>query len=391
MKAFLAILGVCLLSYIVHGQCGVMVCYYGAWANGRTGIGRFGVSDLEKAADLCTHIVYSFSDLTATGDITFTDTPTVVEGKSSTLEDFIALRKKYPDTKFILGAGGWNAGSEDFSAVVNNPTLRATYVKNVVTFLGEHGFDGYDCDWEYPNQRNGTEADRQGFVYLLQDLRAAFEEKDYYLSAACAVTQNAIDLSYLVPNITAVVDHVHLMTYDYHGSWDTVTGVNSPLHPQTTDAAGDVLNQEASVDVWIKNGADASKLVLGLGNYGRTFTLASTANVGTNAPATGAGAAGPNTAEAGTLAYYEICLDQKNNPDAWSITEVEGNYVYANKDLQWVGYDNVNTIAAKAKYAKEKGLGGIMFWAADLDDFSNQCGGGAYPLTSAAIKAFNAA
>ena len=36
-------------------------------------------------------------------------------------------------------------------------------------------------------------------------------------------------------------------------------------------------------------------------------------------------------------------------------------------------------------YAKAKGLGGIMFWALDLDDFKGQsCGKGPYPLMNAA-------
>ena len=59
---------------------------------------------------------------------------------------------------------------------------------------------------------------------------------------------------------------------------------------------------------------------------------------------------------------------------------------YAYKDRQWVGFDDVDTIRRKSEFVREKGLGGGMVWALDLDDFNNRCGQGRHPLMNT-IKA----
>lgn len=84
------------------------------------------------------------------------------------------------------------------------------------------------------------------------------------------------------------------MTYDYYGSWSQYTGFNSPLYanPIESDWEKKNLNIDVSYIQWLKSGASANKLIIGLGFYGRSFTLQDEKNHGVHAPIHGAGVDG---------------------------------------------------------------------------------------------------
>ena len=135
---------------------------------------------------------------------------------------------------------------------------------------------------------------------------------------------------------------------------------------------------------WLRKGAPANKLILGMPLYGRAFTInnrnKNRASRGLNVPANRKGRAGPYTSEAGFLAYYEICDMIKNQ--GWKVVKDQQGRMgpYAYKGRQWVGYDDVAMIRRKSQYIRKLGLAGGMVWALDLDDFTNRCGQGHHPL-----------
>lgn len=55
---------------------------------------------------------------------------------------------------------------------------------------------------------------------------------------------------------------------------------------------------------------------------------------------------------------------------------------YAYKDRQWVGYDDVESITLKTRYAVYMGLAGAMIWSIETDDFRGECGP-KFPLLNA--------
>ena len=172
------------------------------------------------------------------------------------------------------------------------------------------------------------------------------------------------------------------MAYDMHGSWETNADHHAPLYKRPFETANN--NIDFIMKYWMKLGAAASKLVLGIPLYGKTWTLSST-QTNPPAPGSGAGAAGPITGEAGFLGYNEICTMIRNK----ALTEVKdpnnlmGPYAFSLATKLWVGYDDVAMAIVKSKYALSNGFGGAMVWDITGDDFNNACGAGTYPMMKA--------
>ena len=92
------------------------------------------------------------------------------------------------------------------------------------------------------------------------------------------------------------------------------------------------MSVDYAVNLWLDRGCPKDKLVMGMGTYGRTFTLVNQAKTGLNADASGPGAAGPSTSAKGFLSYYEICDFVKNK--GWTsefIDEIKSPIAYNGK------------------------------------------------------------
>lgn len=116
----------------------------------------------------------------------------------------LALRDKNPGLKVLASMGGWNEGSGKYSDMASDPQKRSTLVADVVSWMKQHGFDGFDLDWEYPGQRDGSrpDTDPANFVLLLQELRNALHAENMILSIAVGGAKASIDASYIVPEVS---------------------------------------------------------------------------------------------------------------------------------------------------------------------------------------------
>lgn len=338
-----------------------VVCYYGSWAVYRPGDGKYDVENIDPHG--CTHAIFGFLGIDPAGNIVIKDPHNEIN--MGAFIRFNALKQVNPNLKTLVAIGGWNEGSKNFSDVSASWEMRRRTIDGAVSLLREYGFDGFDLDWEYPGDRGGVPQDKANFATWVREFREEFNKHGFLLTAAVGATQARIDESYDVPALNEALDFVNIMTYDFHGAFDPITGHNAPMQP-----APAVIS---SVEAWINSGLSPHKLIMGVPSYGRTFTLADPGNPSIGVGITGPGRPGPYTREEGNLGYNEIC--EYINAGGWSLQyDADQQVPYMYQGDQWVTYDNPDSIAIKVNYAKSRGVGGIMLWSYETDDFHGKCG-----------------
>lgn len=105
---------------------------------------------------------------------------------------------------------------------------------------------------------------------------------------------------------------------------------------------------------------------MGLGYYGRAFTLKDPSCTDVLCEFSGPGKAGECTDAPGTLAWFEIDHikeTNKNSRDIFNSTAQAKILVFDND--QWVGYDDEETLEIKRNWAKENCMRGTMIWSID--------------------------
>ncbi|XP_059184403.1 chitinase, acidic.1 [Centropristis striata] len=376
MAKLLTALGILLTLHIASSN--KLVCHMTNWAQYRPSIAKFTADNIDPF--LCTHVIYALSTINSFNQIT------PIEWNDE--QQFIRLnnlKNANPALKTLLSVGGTTNGISPFIAMVARPESRASFIKSAISYLRTHNFDGLNLAWEYPGHNGSPSNDKERFTLLVTEMSKAFEDDardnrktQLLLSANVASLVPTIIRAYEVEKIAVHLDFINVMTYDFHGHWETATGHNSPLYQSSEDSGSHIHhNINSSVSYWLALKAPAEKLLLGFPTYGRTYHL-STAATALGAPANGPAVAGPYTRTAGFWSYYEICDITTSATDEW-IPEQE--VPYSHFGSSWVGYDNMRSYSSKVQWMTANNLGGAHVWTLDMDDFSGSfCSAGAYPL-----------
>ncbi|MFI6660735.1 glycoside hydrolase family 18 protein [Streptomyces sp. NPDC050523] len=318
-----------------------------------------------------THINYAFGNVTggkcAMGDSYAATDKAYTAGESvdgaadtwdqplrGNFNQLLKLKKKHPGLKILWSFGGWT-WSSGFGEAAKDPAGFAQSCYDLVNNSKWAGlFDGIDIDWEYPNACGNTcdTSGRDAFKNVMAALRSKFGGGKLVTAAitADATAGGKIDAADYA-GAAQYVDWYNPMTYDYFGAWDAAgpTAPHSPLTSYSGIPKAD-FNTSSTIAKLKGLGIPASKLLLGIGFYGRGWT-------GVTQAAPGGTATGP---AAGT--YEQGIDDYKVLKGKCPATGTVGGTAYAKCGNDWWSYDTPATIGTKMTYKDQQGLGGTFFW-----------------------------
>ncbi|XP_014273391.1 probable chitinase 2 [Halyomorpha halys] len=368
---FLAVL-LCNVDFI-EAKKPTVVCYVAAWASYR---GKFNIKDSD--AQHCTHVIYAFMRINEnTSEIRSADPLLDFEennGKGQ-LKELSVLKTRNPNIKILASVGGYLEGTVKFSEVARTSSMKNTFINSLIKFIRDWNLDGIDICWQFPGGRTD---DRQNFIKLLKDIKRVFEPEGWILTVHIIAHRHRIYDGYDVKAISQVVDYINLAAVEYHGPWKKTTGIMAPLNSSNENSV------TYMVDLIVKRGAIASKILLGLPTYGHAYITKEKIRSDKYLGLTSDEAyASPWTNERGIIAYNEMCINLKNSSGWTEIFDENSSTPIAYKDNIFISFDNKKSLIEKAKLVNSYHLGGIMLWSLDMDDFSGQCHNKKYPMLSA--------
>ncbi|HEX3683312.1 MAG TPA: glycoside hydrolase family 18 protein [Bryobacteraceae bacterium] len=361
----------------------------------------YNIADVQNsgAASDLTHLLYAFANVSTTAQCAIADSwadyqspylPSVngqpytgpLYGNFAALQQ---LKQLHPSLKVMISIGGASAANTaNFSSAAataaGRQQLAASCIDMFVNGNVAQGistgtlFDGIDLDWEFP-----TAADKLNFTALLAEFRSQLDtlgranHKHYLLSiAAPAGSQNYSNMQ--LAAVAQHLDFLNMETYDYHGTWETITNHAAPLLDSPLDpAAGEGLNVDATITAYLHAGVPAVKMLLGIPFYGRGWTGVPDVRYGLYQSSTGPAPspAGDTLATDGvatfrTLEQFPGVDGFASHRDYFSLAD----WLYSPLSLTFWTYDDPPIVTYKVAYAKLRagGLGGAFGWALKDDD-----------------------
>jgi chitinase len=349
------------------------IAYFEAWNHQRPCL-HMDVTDIDVKK--FTHIHFAFPEITPDFNVNVTG-----------MQDQFDKLKNMKDIKRIVSFGGWAFSTEAptyniFRDGVTDAN-RITLANNVAQFVNDNNLDGVDFDWEYPSApdipgipASVKEAGKQ-YLEFLKAVKRRTPKKSVSIAAPASYWYLK---GFPIKEIGAVVDYIVYMTYDLHGQWDYGNKWSSPGCEE-----GDCLRSHinitettTSLAMITKAGVEASKVIVGVASYGRSFHMKDY------------GCDGPMCRFTGSATESEAlpgrCTETSGYISNAEIREIIANYMGGTSsaikswhdtdsntdmlvygDLEWIAFMSDKTKESRTNWVKGLNFGGTSDWAVDLD------------------------
>ncbi|WP_433892187.1 glycoside hydrolase family 18 protein [Streptomyces sp. CA-111067] len=366
------------------------------------------------AAAKLTHLNYAFANIGADGKCFEANVPgegdawadyqrpldaaSSVDGTADTAEQPLAgnfnqlreLKAANPKLKVLISIGGWS-WSTHISDAARTPASRKAlvascldmFIKGNLPLLDGKGgpgsaaglFDGVDIDWEWPGSSGDVDTvyrpeDKKNFTALAAEFRSQLDaygrhtHKHYDLSAFLPAAPAKIDAGFEANKIFRYLDFGTVQGYDFHGPYEATTNQQSALKaPRSSPVPNDFSDTQAVGD-WLRRGAPAKQLVLGIPFYGQGWTgVPDGGTAGLFQPSTGPA---PATWQAGNEDYHALKVLAQSGTYAVHRDTRDG-FAWLYDGTNFWTYDDPQVVSAKTDYIRQQHLGGAMMWSLDGD------------------------
>ncbi|HET6567470.1 MAG TPA: glycoside hydrolase family 18 protein [Rhodothermales bacterium] len=319
-------------------------------------------------AEEITGINYAFALVNDKGEIYFRNP----ERAAQHLAQLQALKAKNPNLKIIISVGGW--GADGFSDAVLTDASREKFAASIIEMIKNYGLDGVDLDWEYPGQPGPgikyRPEDKHNFTLALKTIREHLDHLSdergrsgydrYKLTIATAGGEYFEHTE--MGKLHQYLDYVNVMAYDLFGS-GPITGFHSGL--DQSDFPGAATRTTVNlVEQHLAAGVPPRKIVVGSAFYGKGWAGVNPAHNGRNQP----------YERAYGRFSYRVLVEQyinKNGFRRYWDDAAQAPYLWNADSTIFIGYDDPQSLRAKAAYVKKMGLGGMMWWE-HSQDYNNE-------------------
>ena len=370
-----------------------VITYFPSWGMYEAGQQNITVDDIPW--DKVSQVNHAFFEITNDFKIQTTDSyadfecadfkhsPEWGEGLAGHFGEYQYYKSKYPDVKIVIAVGGWTR-SDKFNAAASTEQNRKTLAQSMVDTMKKYPFiDGIDIDWEYPTETRAPEdqydrgsvggpEDKHNFTLLLKTIRETFDQngmKDKLLTVAVSAGESKIHNT--EPDQYAqYVDAIGVMTYDFAGDWDDVTGHLAGLYHNPEDTTRPKFDTDDAMKIYSEEyNVPKSKLYAGSPLYSRGWGNVAPGPNGDGLFQPGNKNFTGNLGTGGQYSWYDIKNIEKTA--GWvkyrdPIAKVP--YLYNSSTKQFLTYEDETSLQDRINYINDNGYGGLIVWDCSGDD-----------------------
>lgn len=271
------------------------------------------------------------------------------------IERIKSFRMLNPNLKIYLSLA--SGPDYSFGQATCTKERRNKLITSILEIVTEWEFDGIDLDWEYPT---GV-GERHNHTLLLKDLREGLDSlsgsKYRGLSIAAGSKTWYFEITELAESVR-YLDYVNLMSYDINAN-EVVTMHHSCPTKMHTDLVNEGSTEE-NIEVFIKNGVPAEKLIIGAAFYSRQWRQVENKNNGLHSYAGTPSDYGPG--------YTQLVNEYINKNGYTRFWDEDAHAPYLFNGNNFITYEDEDSLKYKCYLVKKWNIAGIMAWEYSYDE-----------------------